>query len=85
VSPVRYELEFYIPEDDILHSHRRQNLKSYKGPLRFLLPPSRFSGARANLHVVTELAGTRSQSWFRHCGTYRTVAGSISHEVIAFP
>jgi hypothetical protein len=28
VSPVRYELCFYIPED-ILHSHRRENLKSY--------------------------------------------------------
>jgi hypothetical protein len=29
VSPVRYELGFYIPEDDILHSYRRENLKSY--------------------------------------------------------
>jgi hypothetical protein len=29
VSPVRYELGFYIPEDGILHSHRRGNLKSY--------------------------------------------------------
>jgi hypothetical protein len=29
MSPVRYELGFYIPEDDILHSHRRENLKSY--------------------------------------------------------
>jgi hypothetical protein len=29
VSPVKYELYFYIPEDDILHSHRRENLKSY--------------------------------------------------------
>jgi hypothetical protein len=29
VSPVRYELGFYILEDDILHSHRRENLKSY--------------------------------------------------------
>jgi hypothetical protein len=29
VSPVRYELGFYIPENDILHSHRRENLKSY--------------------------------------------------------
>jgi hypothetical protein len=29
MSPVRYELEFYIPEDGILHSHRRENLKSY--------------------------------------------------------
>jgi hypothetical protein len=29
VSPVRYELGFYIPEDGILHSHCRENLKSY--------------------------------------------------------
>jgi hypothetical protein len=29
VSRVRYELEFYIPEDAILHSHRRENLKFY--------------------------------------------------------
>jgi hypothetical protein len=29
VSPVKYELGFYIPEDDILHSHRRETLNSY--------------------------------------------------------
>jgi hypothetical protein len=29
VSPVRYELGFCIPEDGILHSHSRENLKSY--------------------------------------------------------
>jgi hypothetical protein len=29
VYPVKYELGFYIPEDDILHSDRRENLKSY--------------------------------------------------------
>jgi hypothetical protein len=29
VSPEKYELGFYIPEDDILPSHRRENLKSY--------------------------------------------------------
>jgi hypothetical protein len=29
VSPVRYELGFYIPEDGILHSHRREHRKSY--------------------------------------------------------
>jgi hypothetical protein len=29
MSPVKYELGFYIPEDGILHSHRRENLKSY--------------------------------------------------------
>jgi hypothetical protein len=31
VSPVKYELGFYIPEGDIVHSHRRVNLKSYLG------------------------------------------------------
>jgi hypothetical protein len=29
VSPVRYELGFNISEDDNLHSHRRENVKSY--------------------------------------------------------
>jgi hypothetical protein len=29
VSPVRYELGSYIPEDGILHSDRRETLKSY--------------------------------------------------------
>jgi hypothetical protein len=29
MSPVKYELSFHIPEDDILHSDRRENLKSY--------------------------------------------------------
>jgi hypothetical protein len=32
---VRYELGFYIPEDGILHSHRRENLKSYIHPITF--------------------------------------------------
>jgi hypothetical protein len=29
MSPVRYELGSYIPEDGIVHGHRRENLKSY--------------------------------------------------------
>jgi hypothetical protein len=29
MSPVKYELGFYIPEDEILHSHRREGPKSY--------------------------------------------------------
>jgi hypothetical protein len=29
VFPVRQELGFYTPEYGILHSHRRENLKSY--------------------------------------------------------
>jgi hypothetical protein len=31
VSPVRYELGFCITENGILHSHRREDLRSYKG------------------------------------------------------
>jgi hypothetical protein len=27
--PVMYELDLHIPEDDIFHSDRRENLKSY--------------------------------------------------------
>jgi hypothetical protein len=29
VPPVKYELGLYIPEHAILHSHCRENLKSY--------------------------------------------------------
>jgi hypothetical protein len=29
MSPVMYEVGVYIPEDDILHSQRRENVKSY--------------------------------------------------------
>jgi hypothetical protein len=29
MSPMKYELGFHIPENDILHSHRREYLKSY--------------------------------------------------------
>jgi hypothetical protein len=29
MSPVRYDLGSYIPEDGTLHSHRRENLISY--------------------------------------------------------
>jgi hypothetical protein len=31
VSPVKYELGFYILEDGILHSHRREDVISYIG------------------------------------------------------
>jgi hypothetical protein len=30
MSHMRYELGFYIPQDDILHSHHRENHKSYR-------------------------------------------------------
>jgi hypothetical protein len=35
VSPVKYELGFYIPEDGILHSQRRENLTSYLASLNW--------------------------------------------------
>jgi hypothetical protein len=35
---VKYEEGFYIPEDDILHSHRSGNLKSYIAEVNFQLP-----------------------------------------------
>jgi hypothetical protein len=38
VSPVRYELGLYIPEDDILRSHLCEILKSYIARARF--PPN---------------------------------------------
>jgi hypothetical protein len=41
VSPVRYELGFNIPEDDILHSHSRENLKSYIALTGWTLQPRR--------------------------------------------
>jgi hypothetical protein len=34
VFPVKYELGFYIPEDDILHSHRHGIQSSYMGVVR---------------------------------------------------
>jgi hypothetical protein len=37
VSPVKYELGFYIPEDDILHSNRRENVKSYTEIVDFIV------------------------------------------------
>jgi hypothetical protein len=39
VSPVRYELGFYIPEDGILHSHRHEHLKCYTAKDSFLSYP----------------------------------------------
>jgi hypothetical protein len=42
VSPVKYELGFYIPEDGILLSHRREELKSYMKDAPIFLVPSAY-------------------------------------------
>jgi hypothetical protein len=39
VSPLGYELVFYIPEGAILHSHCRENLKSYEDIYAFHTRP----------------------------------------------
>jgi hypothetical protein len=54
VSPVRYELGFCIPEDDILHSHRRENLKSYI----FVLVHFKFMKVKTSLDLITMNAMT---------------------------
>jgi hypothetical protein len=44
VSPVKYELGIYIPEDGILHSHSRESLKSYIASDDFTRPVMLTSG-----------------------------------------
>jgi hypothetical protein len=55
VSPVKYGLGSYIPEDDILHSDRRENLKSYRLSL-VLIPPPRAQGEDHCLHAEGAVA-----------------------------
>jgi hypothetical protein len=66
VSPVKYELCFYIPEDDILHSHRRENLKSY---------------SFFNLHELTALCVFKNRRYNKYCVVrFRwDIAAEISH------
>jgi hypothetical protein len=59
VFPVRYELGFYIPEDDILHTQRRENLKSYNSVIHSETPLAIIAayitvsdGRRERWHVV---------------------------------
>jgi hypothetical protein len=52
VSPVKYELGFYIPADGSLHSHRRENLKSY---IRITSSPPDL-GAVTNCRIETRNA-----------------------------
>jgi hypothetical protein len=43
VSPVKYELGVYIPEDGILHSDRRDSLGSY---IKYFMPKFNLSRLR---------------------------------------
>jgi hypothetical protein len=51
VSPVKYELGFYIPEDGIVHSHRRENLPVAYTPTSMALQVMRASGSRQHVAV----------------------------------
>jgi hypothetical protein len=53
---VKYELGFYIPEDGILHSDRRENLKSYETLLvsEHFLPHNNLLKMARELHTLKE-------------------------------
>jgi hypothetical protein len=55
VSPVKYELGLCIPED-ILHSHCRENLKSYKVINIFEKHVASTSGSKSKFSQETDFA-----------------------------
>jgi hypothetical protein len=63
VSPVKYEMGFYIPEDDILHSHCRENLKSYIVKTLFVLKVLEISLPLILVQVIL-YCGTRLHNFF---------------------
>jgi hypothetical protein len=70
VSPVKYELGFYIPEDGILHSHCRENLKSYLVPLygKVLVRVSAYfvSELPTGFHGLSGLLGGKDTLYSQH-------------------
>jgi hypothetical protein len=69
VSPVRYELGFYIPEDDILHSDRRGNLRSSPDLYIALLV---ISDAVSAVHSSHLMLGSPTCSWMERLTTRAT-------------
>jgi hypothetical protein len=65
VSPVRYKLGFYIQEDDILHSYRRETLKSYI--LISIVLRSEQRKFSCLLYITAHIHG----SWVMHLATKR--------------
>jgi hypothetical protein len=51
VSPVKYKLAFYIPEDDILHSDSREHLKTYTAIPNSLISTDDKSTSRSLGHI----------------------------------
>jgi hypothetical protein len=66
MCPVKYELGFYIPEDDILHSHCRENLKSYKNYVNSMkvgIPPALQPNYVSDNLIVSTLTDLLSNSY----------------------
>jgi hypothetical protein len=85
VSPVKYELGFCIPEDDILHSHRRENLISYmlrKCPAGYS-PRSFFTELTREGHSIVPNTSLGSDIYPRPCRSVRTRPSVILHGSIA--
>jgi hypothetical protein len=79
MSPVRYELGFYIPEDGILHSHRRDNLKSY---IRF----ARFSCDEIKLQYLFLVVGINCSRMLLLAGRrFRRHSGSFGPGMLHHP
>jgi hypothetical protein len=72
------DLQGDIPEDDILHSHRRENLKSYKTPDCFRIPITcvRWKNRRASqgVQVVRSVAKVYS---IYHMTLYKEGKGKV--------
>jgi hypothetical protein len=70
VSPVKYELGFYIPEDDILHSHRQEKRRIFVG---LCIWSSALWAIRVHTLVSTETRAHRTAYKTRAvCGTVGT-------------
>jgi hypothetical protein len=88
VSPVKYELGFYIPEDTILYSHRRENLKPYifflsssKLMLKKTWPSARRGLVPKDVQKHDFQAGTWPASGVRTSFTARSHYSSLHHPV----
>jgi hypothetical protein len=53
VSPVKYKLGFYIPDNGTLHSHRCESLKSYNLAEVLVIFPNRYMQAQRSYHKST--------------------------------
>jgi hypothetical protein len=86
VSPAKYELGFYIPEDDILHSHRCGNLKSYRFIIIYLIA-SQSSCVKGNLDETVKyyrpqrLVPARYRGHYSPCNLLGTTLSSVGNSV----